>query len=214
MNQDSEKMKRRFISFLSFYTKDRNVLDNVWDKIELAYSSSGRYYHTFSHLVKMFEVIAPYEHKLNHKESVWLAVWFHDVVYDTQRNDNEEKSAEFLREMASALNIPENVFRKAEELILLTKKHSISSEADFDSRLFLDADLAILGGTEEEYAVYMKGVRKEYSQYPDLLYREGRKKVLKHFLESEFLYKTENIRKHLEEKARINLSLELKQLSV
>jgi predicted metal-dependent HD superfamily phosphohydrolase len=208
-----ENMKERFITFITPYSPNKEYPEQLWQKIENAYTASGRHYHTLAHLAKMIEVISPYEHKLTYKEAIWFAVWFHDVVYDTNQTDNEEKSAAYLWNESSHLMIPDNIVQKAIELILLTKKHSISADADFDTKLFLDADLVILGGTEQEYRHYQEGVRREYAQYPDLLYKEGRKKVLKHFLEAEPLYKTEEIRTQFENKAKINLSLELKQLS-
>jgi predicted metal-dependent HD superfamily phosphohydrolase len=40
----------------------------------------------------------------------------------------------------------------------------------------LDADLSILGKDLDTYLAYTKMIRKEYSIYPDFLYKPGRKK--------------------------------------
>lgn len=55
-------------------------------------------------------------------------------------------------------------------------------------------------------------VRKEYSIYPDLLYKPGRKKVLQHFLQMERIFKTQVFYDKYETQSRRNLEKELNQL--
>lgn len=202
------------MTLLTPYFESAEYGEALWKKLETIYSSSGRHYHTMDHLSQMLEVIRPYENKLINKQAVYLAVWFHDVVYDPHQKDNEEKSADFLRKESLHWTMASTPLRKAEELILLTKSHGSVKESDFDTRLFLDADLAVLGGSKEEYLRYQNGIRMEYAAYPFLLYREGRKKVLKHFLGMDPIYKTEELHHRFEEKAKLNLSMELNQLSL
>jgi predicted metal-dependent HD superfamily phosphohydrolase len=52
-------------------------------------------------------------------------------------------------------------------------------------------------------------VRKEYAIYPDLLYRPGRIKVLKYFLEKPRIYHTPYFWEKYEEQARANMEAEL-----
>jgi len=78
--------------------------------------------------------------------------------------------------------------------------------------LFTDADLSILGQSWEVYFTYSKHVRKEYGQYPLFLYKKGRKKVLKHFLDMERIFKTDHFFELYEKHARVNLQRELEIL--
>ncbi len=55
----------------------------------------------------------------------------------------------------------------------------------------MDADLSILGQDLEIYLGYTREIRKEYSIYPDVLYKPGRKKVLRYFLDLESIFKTD-----------------------
>lgn len=96
------------------------------------------------------------------------------------------------------------------EQILATKSHKKSD--DEDTNFLLDADLSILGKSPQVYLEYTKQIRKEYSIYPDFLYKPGRKKVLQHFLALENIFKTEYFKNKYESQARENIEFELRSL--
>lgn len=89
--------------------------------------------------------------------------------------------------------------------------HELSK--DSDTNYFIDADLAILGSAPAQYNIYATMVRKEYRQYPDLLYKPGRRKVLEHFLQMPAIYKTAFFRERYQQQAKENLAAELNMLS-
>lgn len=64
----------------------------------------------------------------------------------------------------------------------------------------------------EVYEAYAAAVRKEYSIYPDLVYRPGRKKVLEAFLGMERIYKTDYFFRRLEATAKENMKKEIMAL--
>jgi predicted metal-dependent HD superfamily phosphohydrolase len=55
----------------------------------------------------------------------------------------------------------------------------------------VDADLSILSQDPATYLIFTINVRKEYSVYPDFVYKTGRKNVLNHFLRMNQIYKTD-----------------------
>ena len=73
----------------------------------------------------------------------------------------------------------------------------------------IDFDLAILGQQEDIYLNYTKLIRKEYKLVPSLLYKNGRKKVLQHFIDKPFIYATNKFRGLYEDQAKMNLKNEL-----
>ena len=83
---------------------------------------------------------------------------------------------------------------------------------NLDNAYLLDLDLSILGTDWEIYNKYTQNIRKEYKIYPDILYKPGRKKVLKHFLERDSLYFTERFKTKFEKQARNNLIQEIDML--
>lgn len=95
-------------------------------------------------------------------------------------------------------------------MILATKNHELS--ADNDTNYLLDADLAILGQTLDDYQKYTEQIREEYSIYPDFMYNSGRKKVLNYFLDMDEIYKTPYFKKNYEQKARVNIKNDLSEL--
>jgi predicted metal-dependent HD superfamily phosphohydrolase len=179
--------------------------DQVFMELAGRYSSEARHYHTLNHIHAMLELLpeaAP---------ALALAVWFHDVVYDTRAADNEERSAAPADKMLQMLSIPPTIRTETHRLILLTKRHE-AAEDDRDGRQLLDADLAILGAAEEEYDRYAAAIRKEYEWVPVEDYRRGRKGVLENFLQRKWLYFTEAMREQREVRARENLQREIEAL--
>jgi len=82
-----------------------------------------------------------------------------------------------------------------------------------NTNILLDLDLSILGKDPQYYLEYAAAVRKEYSIYPDFMYRRGRKKVLKKMLEQECIFKTDLFKEKYESQARKNLQSELLKIS-
>lgn len=145
-------------------------------------------------------------------DTLLFSIFYHDFIYNAKFKDNEEKSAEVATDRLNQLGVPEEMITKCHDQIIATKTH-LSSTDDPDTDYLLDIDLSILGDSWKKYQKYYQGVREEYNMYPDLLYRPGRKNVLKHFLKMNQIYKTEIFSNKLETKARENLKRELELLS-
>jgi predicted metal-dependent HD superfamily phosphohydrolase len=135
-----------------------------------------------------------------------LAAWFHDAVYDTHAQDNEEKSAE-LAEMALS-ELPAETIAQVRKLILCTKTHQAF---DAESELLLDADLAILSAEPTQYQNYAIAIRQEYRWVSAEDYRIGRSQVLERFLQRDRIYYTPMMQAK-ETIARRNLDTELQNL--
>ena len=182
----------------------------MWDEIKTQYSKSSRHYHNLSHLDKLTALLSGIAENIQDWQTVVFSIGYHDIVYDSLKKDNEEKSAVLADQRLKELGCSESQRNKCVSQIIATKGHGVSE--DSDTNYFTDADLAILGSRSEEYKQYTKWIRKEYKFYPDLIYKPGRKKVLQHFLQMPFIYKTEHFRRLFEEQARINMENELKDL--
>lgn len=71
------------------------------DSIFCWYSKPSRVYHTLPHIVHCFLEFDSVKHFLKNPEAVELAIWFHDIVYETSLElypFNEERSVGFLLE--------------------------------------------------------------------------------------------------------------------
>jgi predicted metal-dependent HD superfamily phosphohydrolase len=188
------------------------VIESLFNALVEHYSEGARAYHNLSHIQSLLALSESFLDKVQNRDSFYFAVWFHDVIYDTQRSDNEEKSAEFAVEALARLGVPEQTMAIAREMILATKHHR-GDDLSWDTKAFLDLDTSILGAPEEIYEEYSRAIRKEYSWVPDVLYREGRMKVLNDFLGRERIYDTEEISAKYETRARHNIAGEIRALA-
>lgn len=197
---------------LGKYSANDARISQFADVIIDKYGEKQRFYHNLSHVENLLAAAEIFNGEITDNESLWLAVWFHDVVYYPKQQNNEAESAKLAAEYLSELNFPHTVINKVEEMILATHKHD-AADLDFDGKLFLDLDLGILGAKPEIYQHYKQAIRREYSFVPWFLYRRLRAKILANFLKREFIYFTGEMHERFETAARANVADEIKELS-
>lgn len=200
-----------FKNLCAAYSGDTALIHQQWNEIATAYGQQQRYYHNLTHLQHLYNSLLPLKNAFTHWDETMFSLFYHDVVYNTLKNDNEEQSALKARDAMTALDVSSAMIDFTCEQILCTKNHSLHQEADIN--YFTDADLAILGEEWTVYQTYAFNVRKEYSIYPESVYKPGRKKVLAHFLSMHRIYKTEFFFDIYEGSARINIKKELTMLN-
>lgn len=189
-----------------------DIKNTFFSRLHKLYTSNKRYYHNLNHIGTLLKLTDQYQHLLKAPGTIRFAVWYHDAIYNATKNNNEEKSAELAKKHLSAMKVGQAVISDCYKLIIATKKHEIPNGLNtFDAKFLLDIDLSILAAPQEAYLGYTKQIRKEYSIYPDFMYKKGRKKVLQHFLNTERIFKTDLFFDLNEKKARQNLALELHQ---
>lgn len=204
------ELKDRFNQLCLQFTQDQNLIHSFWIELEQKYSEKSRSYHTLEHLENMFSELDTVKNELSKFNNISFSVFYHDIIYDASSKFNEEKSAEFATLRLQKLAINSNLIDGISKQIIATKAHQRSNESD--TNYLLDADLSILGKDIDTYLNYTKNIRREYSIYPDFLYKPGRKKVLQHFLELSNIFKTEHFKTKYEDQAKSNIEFELKTL--
>ena len=132
-----------------------------FDALVAAYSAPERHYHNLEHLGEMFRVAGRLAPNTDNPAAVQLAIWFHDVVYNTRAKDNEARSAELAAGVLGPLGVPAAVIKRMARLIRATA-HLTSADlpSNRDAAVLLDADLAILGATEQRYRSYSSDIRR------------------------------------------------------
>lgn len=193
----------------SKYTDDNVFIEYHWEEIRGAYSEEKRHYHNLNHLSYMLHLAENDQADLVDYDILRFAIWYHDIIYKTTKSNNELKSAEFAEKQLKSLKIDSKRIENCSKLIISTKKHEILNAQNQDNAYLLDFDLAILGTTWKSYELYTKQIRKEYSMFPNFMYKKGRKKVLQHFLERPRIYYTEKYHDLWEANARKNIQKEL-----
>lgn len=204
-------LKETFIKLTQKYCTYKTLIEKLWVEIEKNYSSSKRHYHTLVHLQHLLTQLRNVESAIKNLDAVLFALYYHDIIYDPLKTNNEQKSAALAAERLKQISVPENLIQTCCAHIHATQKHLPA--ADSDTNYFTDADLSILGAGQGQYMEYVSQIRKEYSIYPDLIYNPGRKKVLLHFLNMPRIYKTDYFHERFEKQAKENLGAELELFS-
>jgi len=181
------------------------VNGGLMNQLVAAYSERQRHYHTLQHLRECLAHFEAASMLARRPAEVELALWFHDAVYDPQRHDNEERSADWARASVLAAGCPEDVTERVAALVLATKSHAAPAD-DPDAALLLDIDLAILAAAPTRFAEYERQIRAEYAHVPEEAFRARRAQVLQGFLARERIYLTDAFHDALEARARTNLA--------
>ena len=181
-----------------------------------AYATPARAYHNIEHVG---EVLRHYRDAANEAgwrqpREVWLAVLYHDAIYQAGRSDNEALSAEFARaQIAQWLPDAAVDVDRVVALILLTARHGQLTPDQFDddpdaddTRRFLDCDMAILGASPDAFDAYDRAIAAEYRGHvPGWLFKINRRKFLKALLGKPRIYLSATFHARLDAQARSNL---------
>jgi len=177
------------------------------DDLIAAYAAPNRHYHNLAHIEDCLAQLAQVDElSAAEREILTEAIWWHDVVYDATRSDNEELSAQ-LAERHVAAPIREEVGR----LIRLTRTHQVEP-ADKLGAILISIDLSILAAELSRYDAYAAAIRKEFAHVPDDAYRAGRAEVLRRFAKRPVIFPDAVFALTCEPKARENLARELASL--
>lgn len=209
LNKEEKKyMTTRFVQLCQQIGLPKSIAIQYYDSLSQHYAETTRYYHNEVHILNFLKLLDAYRNQVEHKHLFELAIWYHDVIYDAAKKDNEEQSALLMDKLFQPfLGKVDRAF--VYQLIMSTAGHQPQMEHQ-DVYFFLDFDLAILAADENSYQLYSQWIEQEYKGiYPLLIYKMGRKKVLKNFLKREKLYFSTLFFKKYEAKARKNIQLEL-----
>ncbi|OKJ99482.1 hypothetical protein AMK26_25940 [Streptomyces sp. CB03234] len=181
------------------------------DDLLARWAEPQRRYHTTDHLLAVLDRVDELADHADDPDLVRLAAWFHDAVYLPERSTNEERSARLAERALPELGIDQARTAEVARLVRLTVTHD-PADGDRNGEVLCDADLAILAAAPDAYAAYAAAVREEYGFVPDDAFREGRAAVLRQLLGLPCLFRTPHGAREWEERARQNLTTELKLL--
>lgn len=88
-----EKLKTKWIVLVSNDSNHPPLFEKYWEEIAGEYTTNGRFYHNLEHLDHLLSLWETFHPELEDPDTVQFSIFYHDIVYDVTRNDNEEKSA-------------------------------------------------------------------------------------------------------------------------
>jgi predicted metal-dependent HD superfamily phosphohydrolase len=185
----------------------------VRDELIARHDEPHRRYHTMAHIEDcLVQLETSIDLASTDRELLEAAIWFHDAIYDPQRNDNEARSADLAVERLTAEGHRTDFVAEVARLIRLTAGHWVAEGDGLGARL-VSIDLSILGAEPDRYDAYARAIREEYAHVSEPLYRAGRAAILTRFLEAPVLLPDPAWAARLDMPARANLRREIANLS-
>src|SRR5690606_5795216 len=179
-----------------------------FEQLANAYAQPQRHYHNAAHVLACLQHLDRHQGLAAQPALVEFALWTHDLVYDTRRQDNEAASAAQACQWLRDAGLDRH--SAAVSVMILATTHR--SPASGDAALVVDIDLSILAAPAEVYGRYQAAVRREFAWVPEPVFRQGRAQLLKGLLEMPALYQVPALAEGWEAAARANLSRELAAL--
>lgn len=204
--------KQRFLALWSrCQTGDRAGVpgDDVYREVKNHYSRPERHYHTpkhIEHCLTQFDLVAD---RLDNPDAVEIAIWFHDLVFEANADDNELQSARRFVELAKE-SMDDEFKTTVYDLIMATAPPRMAKTTD--QKFVLDIDLSSFGLPWEDMLRDSIAVRQESPQLSDAEFFSGQRAFLESLVKREHFYFTEYFRSRIEETARNNINRYLENL--
>lgn len=179
--------------------------EEQWREVQLRYLEPHRKYHNLQHIANCLAELDSFS---GYPPGVKLALWYHDVVYDMNRDDVPASTQVFLRHAL------ENRLVDCDDLAdaIMATSHEAPPKNDLE-RWVVDMDLSILGAHSVVYRKqYMEPLRKEYAGVPDPAWNTGRAGFIRGMLARPTIFSIPNVWERYESSARTNLQRELRSL--
>ena len=183
----------------------------IYQDLVSLYSQPHRHYHNLRHIAECLTGFDSARRLAQQPVAVELAIWFHDAIYDTHAQDNEEKSAELATRRISEAGGDPHFSGSVRALIMATKTHDAALHPD--APLLVDLDLHILGQPDAQFREYEAQIRREYDWVAEAMFAARRAEILERFLARERIYTTDPFLTMYERQARTNLQNSLRKLN-
>jgi hypothetical protein len=148
-----------------------------------------------------------------------VAAWYHGAFLNKaleiklggfQANFAATRCIDHAHNRLTNLGVPEEVVARIDELIAFLTRHR-APRTDFDAQVLVDADLACLACSPQDYKKLRTSLRAELSELDDLQFTKARMALVKKLLSYETIYQSP-LGSAWEDTARANLEVELTRL--
>ncbi|WP_373509590.1 hypothetical protein [Thiocapsa sp.] len=173
----------------------------AWRSLEGRYAESHRHYHDKRHLAHCLSEFDLALERIARPDQVEMAIWFHDIINEPGRPDNEALSAELFRDLAGP-GMSASFVGEVVDLILVTTH--LQEPIDPDHRILCDIDLSSLGCHWESYLRDTGYLRAEFGG-SDQEYCRSKRAFLESMLRRPRIFVTDFFYDRYERSARENL---------
>lgn len=184
--------------------------DDVLESLVARHRGGGRHYHDARHVQWVVRHVLELAERVevDDLDAVVAAAFFHDAVYEFDRDDNEARSADLAAATLGELGWDRARCDRVAAMIVATEHRGDDASHDVDTAVLVAADLAVLAAEPAAYSDAVRRIRREYSHLDDVAWREGRRAVIEGFLARPALFPPELGLETWERRARANLAAE------
>ena len=198
-----------FVALLLRAGLDPTDAGALWADVRGRYAEPARRYHTLEHLRHCLRQVDLVAELMPDPDTVRIALWFHDVVYEPAAADNEARSADFARASLGP-HLPASQVDDVERLVLATRYGAMPRRDD--EAWTIDIDYSSFALPWEEFLRDSHAVRAERPDLADADFAIQQARFLESLLARPVLYHTEFFRERCEAAARDNIGRYLQLL--
>ena len=191
------------------------------ESVDLAerWSAPERQLHNVRRLMNTLTHIDEISSSAHDPDILRVAAWYHGAFLNKaldiklggfQANFASTRCIDHAHNRLTNLGVPEEVVARIDELIAFLTRHR-APRTDFDAQVLVDADLAVLACSPQDYKKLRTSLRAELSELDDLQFTKARMALVKKLLSYETIYQSP-LGSAWEDTARANLEVELTRL--
>lgn len=168
------------------------------------YNEPRRHYHTLAHIEQCMAMFDQCSSLVRNPDALELAVWFHDVIFEPGKSDNEARSADLYLQFSDGAH--DETTRGLVVRLIMATLHDGSSLEDSDARYMVDIDLSSFGLSWERFLEDSKNLRLENAHLSDAEYYRRKTSFQGCLMARERFYLSDYFAERLEAQARANLA--------
>ena len=168
------------------------------------YQEPQRHYHTLAHIEQCLGMFDQCKLLASKPDALELAVWFHDVIFEPGKSDNEKRSAQLYLQLSDGVH--DEPTRGLVDRLIMATLHDGSSLADSDAIYMVDIDLSSFGLSWDEFLQDSQNLRLESAALSDAEYYRRKTNFQSCLLAKERFYLSDYFAERLETQARANLA--------
>ena len=175
----------------------------VYNRLVELYGEPHRHYHTLEHIKHCLDEFDQARTLMPEPDSVELALWFHDAIYQAGALDNERHSADLFRHYSSSGQADAALQQRVDELIMVTTHRGCPNR--IDEQFIVDIDLSSFGLPWKQFMQDGQCIRAEFPHLMDDLYYAQHLHFLQGLQARPFFFFTDCFRQRYESTARGNI---------
>ena len=179
-------------------------------QIVKGYGEPQRRYHTLAHVAHCLTQFDHCKSLARNPDALEIAVWFHDVIFEPGRPDNEALSARLYQDLSAGIHA--NEMRQLIDRLIMATLHDGSSLGDADASYMVDIDLSSFGLDWDAFLLDSQNLREENPNLSDSDYYRKLRKFHSSLLARPRFFLSDFFYQRYEQQARDNVSRYLEQV--